>query len=57
MLLIKKTKFLRVVEISGLEPEPREPESLVLPLHHISVSHLSFGAANISNFFNIKQKN
>ena len=25
------------VEISGLEPELREPESLVLPLHHISV--------------------
>ena len=26
------------VEISGLEPELREPKSLVLPLHHISIS-------------------
>ena len=28
------------VEISGLEPELREPKSLVLPLHHISISKL-----------------
>lgn len=27
-----------LVEISGLEPELREPKSLVLPLHHISIS-------------------
>lgn len=32
---------ISIVEISGLEPELREPKSLVLPLHHISISSRS----------------
>ena len=28
---------LRFVEIEGLEPSLTEPESVVLPLHHISI--------------------
>ena len=32
---------ISIVEISGLEPELRESKSLVLPLHHISISSRS----------------
>ena len=51
--------ILFLVEIPGLEPGLREPESLVLPLHHISVSLLSGGkvikkSINTRNIFDIK---
>ena len=29
--------FMNFVEIEGLEPSLTEPESVVLPLHHISI--------------------
>lgn len=40
------------VEIEGLEPSLTEPESVVLPLHHISISVPFFrnGTANLQLF-------
>ena len=32
------SSLVNLVEISGFEPEQTEPKSVVLPLHHISVS-------------------
>ena len=44
--------FKSFVEIEGLEPSLTEPESVVLPLHHISVfgSHFEFGTAKVGMF-------
>ena len=40
-----------VVEIEGLEPSLTEPESVVLPLHHISIwLPFDFGTANVRMF-------
>ena len=41
-----------VVEIEGLEPSLTEPESVVLPLHHISIwlPFLNFGTAKVLMF-------
>ena len=41
-------KLRQVVEIEGLEPSLTEPESVVLPLHHISMAQN--GTANVRLF-------
>ena len=38
-----------LVEIEGLEPSLTEPESVVLPLHHISICPAN-GTANVRHF-------
>lgn len=45
--------MVMLVEVSGFEPELREPKSLVLPLHYTSIKRiiLKQGASYISKWF------